>query len=121
MDEIIIKEMELDNHQTVKLFDLSRKIGADAYLVAMAARMNVIMEKKLFTEDQMNGISFDEMVEKLGSNVQFEYKDERNFIMAQDKDSVLQNLVNTFMESMVQYLSMESFPGKLALKKYREL
>ncbi|SLM29530.1 conserved hypothetical protein [Desulfamplus magnetovallimortis] len=120
MKEKFIKEMELDNRQSVKIFDISRKISVDAYLVAMVARINIAIDNELFTEEQLQNISFDDIINKLGSHVQFEYKKERNFIMAKDKDAVFQDLVDTFTDNMIEYLSKDSFPVKFILKKYAE-
>jgi hypothetical protein len=59
-------------------------------------------------------------VDKLGDEVQFEHRVERNFIMAKDKDTILQHLVDTFTDNMISYLSKESFPGKFIVKQYND-
>lgn len=119
--EKIIKEIELDNQQRVKIIDLSRKISADAYLVSMAVKMEVAVDESLFSDAELAVTPFDEIVKTVGSHVVFEYKDERNFIMAENKDAVLNELVDKILENMIGYLSKESFPAKLVLKKYRDM
>jgi len=120
MREKIINDIVLENHQKVKILDISRKISVDGYLVAMVARMAVAVEKNLFSNEELSLISFDDIKEKLGSHVLFEYTNQRNFIMAANKDRVLHEIVNTFMENMIKYLSKASFPRKLILKRYHE-
>lgn len=119
--EKIIKEIELDNQQRVKIFDLSRKISVDAYLVSMAVKMEVAVDESLFSDAELAVTPFDEIVKTVGSHVVFEYTDERNFIMAENKDAVLNELVDKILENMIGYLSKESFPAKLVFKKYRDM
>lgn len=120
MKEKLIKEVKLENHHTVEILDISRKISVDAYLVAMVARMPVPVDKSLFSHEELSINPFDDIIKKLGTQVVFEYTNQRNFIMADNKDSVLQELVDTFLDNMAGYLSKESFPRKFILKKYRE-
>ncbi len=119
--EKIIREIVLDNHQKLQILDKSRKISADAYLVAMEVRIDILIEKNLFSNRELESINFDEVSQKLGYYVRFEYKEKRNFIMAENKDRVLQELVDKFCENMIGYLSKDSFPYKFVLKKYRDL
>ncbi|MBF0257838.1 MAG: hypothetical protein HQK62_03195 [Desulfamplus sp.] len=120
IEEKLIKEMELDNHQKIKILDISKKISIDGYLVAMVARMNVAVEQKLFSDNDLSLNDFDNIRKKLGTHVLFEYTNQRNFIMAKNKDEILQEIVDTFIDNMIEYLSKESFPKKLVLKRYRE-
>ena len=116
----LIKKMVLDNHLTVILMDQSRKISEDAYRVAMAAQMDIPVEKSLLIDTTLAEVAFEKVVNKLGDQVRFEYRVERNFIMEKDKDTVLQNLVDTFTKNMIGYLSKESFPGKFIVKQYND-
>lgn len=115
-----IKEVVLDNHLTVRLLDHSRKISVDAYLVVLVAQMNVPVEKALLMETELATLPLEDVVAVLGDQVCFEHRVERNFIMAEDKDKVLDHLVNTFTENMVGYLSKTDFPGKFIAKKYKD-
>ena len=116
----LIKKMVLDNHLTVILMDQSKKISEDAYRVAMAAQMDIPVEKSLLIDTTLAEVAFEKVVNKLGDQVRFEYRVERNFIMEKDKDTVLQNLVDTFTKNMIGYLSKESFPGKFIVKQYND-
>ncbi len=116
----LIKTMVLDNHLTVNLMDQSRKISEDAYLVVMVAQMDIPIEKSLLMDTTLAEVAFEKIVDKLGDKVQFEHRVERNFIMAKDKDTVLQHLVDTFTDNMISYLSKESFPGKFIVKQYND-
>ncbi|MEA1968628.1 MAG: hypothetical protein U9N77_10480 [Thermodesulfobacteriota bacterium] len=120
MEEKMIKKIELDNGQTLELFDCSKKIADDAVVVRMSARIKVDVKEDLFSKEDLKEISFKDILNKVGDSALFEYKAERNFIMNPDKEAVFQKLVDTFFENMVQYLSKSEFPKKLILKQYRD-
>ena len=44
----------------------------------------------------------------------------RNMIMAHEKDGVLENLTETYLENMGQYVAKSQFPAKLVLKEYHD-
>ncbi len=121
MDETLIEKVELGNGQTLTIEDRSKKIGEDAYQVVVEARVAVAVEQDLIPAGELGGISMDDIRKKVGDQVLFEYRTERNFIMAPDKEAVVKNLVDTFRDSLMPYLSKPDFPAKLVLKEYRKM
>lgn len=121
MDETLIEKVELGNGQALTIEDRSKKIGADAYQVIVEARIAVAVEQDLFSTGELGDISLDHIRKKVGDPVVFEYRTERNFIMAPDKAAVVKSLVDTFKDSLMPYLSKPDFPAKLVLKEYRKM
>ena len=120
METASAKRIELENNQTLVISDLSRKIGEDAYLVIMQAKIEIKIEKKLFFSGPLSDYKFQDILDTLGDKVTYEYKIERNFIMDKEKDAVFESLVDTFLENLGQYVAKPSFPEKLILKAYRD-
>ncbi len=120
MERETYKRIELENSHCLEIFDDSRKIGEDAYVVIMTAKMDIPVKKELFSTEGVSDDMFEDIVNTLGSPVVYEYKLERNMIMANDKDEVLENLVTNFLDNTGQYVAKPSFPEKLILKEYRE-
>lgn len=116
----LIRKIELENGQTLKMFDLSRKISADAYVVTMQATMEIKVEPGLFDQEPISGMTIDEIRDTLGEKVIYEYRLERNFILDHEKDGVLDALVDTFMKNMGRYISHPKFAPKLVLKQYKD-
>ncbi|MDA3790584.1 MAG: hypothetical protein PF503_19080 [Desulfobacula sp.] len=114
------KKIELENNHTLVLLDLSRKITQDAYVVIMKANIEIKIEKELFFDDHLPDFKFQDILAKLGDKVVYEYKIERNFIMAKDKELVFEALVKTFLDNLGQYVAKPKFPGKFILKKYKD-
>ncbi|HKJ98303.1 MAG TPA: hypothetical protein VJ959_05230 [Desulfotignum sp.] len=118
MTDTILAETRLENGQTLVLFDQSRKISADAWVVIMRASMEIKITPDLFKQEPLAGVTYKQIRETLGEKVIYEYRLERNFIMDHEKDTVLDSLVNTFMKNTGQYISNPGFAQKLVLKKY---
>jgi hypothetical protein len=120
MNNTIFKTIELENGFTLEIRDESRKIGADAYVVIMGARMAIQVQKDLFVAQTVSDKKFADIREILGDDILYEYKSERNMIMAKEKDVVFESQVDTFVKNMVPYISKLIFPEKMILKEYRE-
>lgn len=121
MTVTVIDQIELNNGQTVVIEDMSRKIGADAWVVILKVSMAIAVKPQLFVPDQLNGIQIDDIIDRLGDTVTYEYRAERNMIMDHEKEQVLASLIQTFLTNMKGYLEKPVFPGRLVLKKYRDL
>jgi len=116
----IVKTIKLENGLTLEICDESRKIGADAYVVIMGGRMEIQIQKKLFVAQPVSDERFADILAILGDEILYEYKSERNMIMAKEKDVVFESQVDTFVKNMVPYISKSIFPEKMILKEYRE-
>lgn len=116
----LIRKIELENGQTLKMFDLSRKISADAYVVTMQATMEIKVEPGLFAQEPISGMTIDEIRDTLGEKVIYEYRLERNFILDHEKEDVLASLVDTFLKNMGQYIAHPRFAPKLVLKQFKD-
>jgi uncharacterized Fe-S cluster-containing radical SAM superfamily protein len=120
MEEHIYRTIELENNQTLVIHNESRGIAAEASVVLIVARMNICVQKDLFVSEKITDTQFADIQGILGEFIVYEYKSERNMIMDHEKDQVFEDLVETFLKNMVQYISRPKFPGKLVLKEYRE-
>ncbi len=116
----LIRKIELENGQTLKMFDLSRKISADAYVVTMQATMEIKVEPGLFAQEPISGMTIDEIRDTLGEKVIYEYRLERNFILDHEKEDVLASLVDTFLKNMGRYIAHPRFAPKLVLKQFKD-
>ena len=120
MTDRLYKTIELENNQTLEIYDASRKIAADAYVVTMKAQMEVLINKTLFVTQPVADTKLADIRAILGDRIVYNYKIERNMIMADEKDAVMENLVETFINNTGQYVCKSRFPEKLVLKEYRE-
>ncbi|MBP9598665.1 MAG: hypothetical protein KBE30_05945, partial [Desulfobacter sp.] len=105
MEPTPYKKLDLEHGHCLEIFDDSRKIGADAWVVIMTATMKIPLEMSLFTSEPLSDSEFDDILNILGSPIEYRYRLERNMIMDHEKDAVLENLVNTFLENTGRYVA----------------
>jgi CheY-like chemotaxis protein len=82
--------------------------------------MNVQIQKHRFVAQPVSDEKFADILAILGDDILYEYKSERNMIMAKEKEMVFENQVDTFVKNMVPYISKPIFPEKMILKEYRQ-
>ncbi|MCP4356277.1 MAG: hypothetical protein GY793_11780 [Proteobacteria bacterium] len=120
MKEISYREINLDNGYKVEIFDASKKIGIDASHVKLILRMNVPVVESLFKDNKYKELDFKEIQNKLGDSAVFEVTKERNLINIDEKERVFQSLMDTFVETSLNYLAKEDFPAKFIIKQFND-
>ena len=120
MEEKLIKTIDLENGLELKLYDASRKLAGDRWLVSLIARMEIPTSDSLLKEDVFSSLNIDEVRKVLGEKLLFEQKREKIFIDEKEKDEVLKEIQDFFLSSSLSYFSHSDFPQKYVLKKFNE-
>ncbi len=120
---ILLESLELSNKLSISLYDLSRKVAADRWLVrikcvASASLPEEFFEKMLAEEDDRELVK--DIREKFGGSLTFEAVRELNFVDDDDKDKSVAFLMDSLKGNSVDYMGRESFLEKLLFKKYDE-
>lgn len=120
MKEKLVKTIDLKNGIQLKIFDGSRKVAGDRWMINLVARMDIPVMETLVKNGRESSESIDEIQTMIGEKVSFEQKRERIFIDESEKDSVFKEMVDIFLNHTLRYLSREAFPKQYVMKKYRE-
>ncbi len=120
MEEELIKTIDLENGLELKLFDASRKLAGDRWLVSLIARIEISTSDSLLKEDVSPSLNVDEVRKVLGEKLLFEQKRDKIFIDEKEKDEVMKEIQDSFLSSSLSYLSYSDFPQKYVLKKFNE-
>jgi hypothetical protein len=120
MKETLVKTIDLKNGIQLKIFDGSKKMAGDRWMVNLIARMDIPVMKTLVKNGLESSESIDEIQTVIGEKALFEQKRERFFIDESEKESVFKEMVDIFLNHTLRYLSREAFPKQYVLKKYRE-
>lgn len=120
MKEKLIKTLDLRNGLQLNLYDGSRKLVGDRWLVSLIVRMDVPVMEALKKNSRQSTESIDEIKDMLGEKVLFENKREKIFIDKTKTETVLKELCDMFLNSSLDYLSKEIFPKQYILKTYKE-
>ncbi|MBC2696626.1 MAG: hypothetical protein HF982_15385 [Desulfobacteraceae bacterium] len=120
MEKKLIKIINLENGLELKLYDASRKLAGDRWLVSLIARIEIPTNESLLKEDASPSLNVDEIRKVLGEKLLFELKREKIFIDEKKKDKVMKEIQDLFLSSSLSYLSYSDFPKKYVLKKFNE-
>jgi len=120
MKEKLIKTIDLENGLQLNLYDGSRKLVGDRWLVSLIVRMDVPVMEALKKNSRQSTESIDEIKDMLGENVLFEKKREKIFVDKTKTETVFKELCDMFLNSSLDYLSKEIFPKQYILKTYKE-
>jgi len=120
MEGKLIGKIRLENGLTLEMFDHSRHVAVDRWLVSFEARVEVKVKPEYFVGDSETGISLEDLRALLGEKVTYRYTKERNFIAGTEKEAVLKGLKERFLDTSLGYVSSPEFPRKLVHRKYKE-
>jgi hypothetical protein len=120
MEEKLIKNIDLENGLELKLYDASRKLAGDRWLVSLIARIEISTSDSLLKEDVSPSLNVDEVRKVLGEKLLFEQKREKIFIDEREKDEVLKEIQDFFLSCSLSYFSHSDFPKKYVLKEFNE-
>ena len=119
MEYNFVKAMELGNNLKLKIYDNSKKMAGDRWLISLIARINIRVDanSELFSGPEYSREEIDRL---LGSEVLFEQKRERFFIDEKNKESVFNELCESFINNTISYLSHPDFSKKFVIMKLKE-
>jgi hypothetical protein len=116
----LIERMRLENSLTLEMFDHSRHVAGDRWLVSFEARVEVKVKPEYFMGGSKTGISLEDVRALLGEKTTYRYIKERNFIAETEREAVLEDLKERFLDTSLGYISSLEFPRKLVHRKYQE-
>lgn len=118
MEEKLVEKMKLKNDQTLELYDKSRRMAGDRWLVIFVARVAVEVKAKYVNDNPE--ISLETIQGALGEKVHYTLEKKSYFVDEPKKDAVFEKLKKEFLDISLKYLSGTDFPPKLILSRYRE-
>jgi hypothetical protein len=110
----------LGNGLILEIYDYSRKVAGDRWLVKMVAKIDISIDYLTDHPRDSSKLNFqvDELTKFIDTCVRYEHKRERNFISEKEKDVVFNDLLMSYLESTQAYLSHPDFPIRYAARAY---
>ena len=121
MNDNLMETRHLSNGTTLNLYDVSRRQGADRWIVTMEARLDIPVAEDALPPEPMNGLPLASVRDVLGPRVVFLSRRERVFVPDDEKDDILTLLREEFCANAVPYLANPVFPARFIIKQYREV
>jgi len=113
----LLEEIKLSNGLTLKIFDLSRAIATNTVKVELSMQIKINMETSFFTDTS----DYDQVKNIFGEELTYTHKAERIIVPKENEDAVRKELLNTFKNNLLGYLSAANFSQKLALSMLRDI
>lgn len=120
MEDKQIDKIKLENGLTMELYDCSRPVAGDRWLVSLVARIEVEVKPEYFEGRHTPDDPFDAIREAVGDKATYRYEKTRNFIAETEKDDVFKLIKERFLAASIGYLSSADFPRKLILMQYKK-
>lgn len=113
----LLEEIKLSNGLTLQIFDLSRAIAADTVKVELSMQIKINLETSFFADIS----DYDQVKNIFGEELTYSHKAERIIVPKENKDAVREELIGTFKNNLLNYLSVAGFSQKLALSILRDI
>jgi len=113
----LLEQIKLDNGLTLKIFDLSRAIATNTVKVELSMQIKINLEKSYFADV----CDYDQVRNIFGEELAYDHKTERTIVIKENEDAVREELINTFKNNLLNYLSAANFSQKLALAMLRDI
>ena len=115
-----IDKIKLENGLTMELYDCSRPVAGDRWLVSLVARIEVEVRPEYFEGKHTPDDPLDAIQAALGDKATYRHEKTRNFIAETEKDDVFKLLKERFLAASTGYLSSADFPRKLIMLQYKK-
>jgi hypothetical protein len=121
MSEKLFETITLDNNLDLEIWDLSRVIAGDMWLVSLEARLNVPIEIEYLETLPDKEKILAGLKDTFGREISYRYNQQKFFVDKNKKRDVFRENLERLKESVLKYLSRPDFARKLVLSKCREL
>jgi len=119
MEEQYIKKIPLENNLHVHIYDASRRLAGDRWLVKLITRIHFKVDE-VWGEDDASLPTKSAIKELLGSELVFEQNQTRHFIDEKEKELIFQGMVDNYLEHSLPYLSRPEFARRYILKAFKD-
>lgn len=105
----LVEVRNLPNGLTLEIWDYSRKLAGDRWLVGMLAQIEVKVGAEHFSAPEM----FERFLQETGGVIYYRYRKERHFVDEKEKNQVFETIKEHFLKAALEYLSHPSFRDRL--------
>lgn len=121
MDKTLIETITLPNGLILELWDTSRPMAGDRWLVSLMAKVEVPVLPEYFSTLDNGEQAYQDLLSAYGFPLVFIQKKNRLFVDEKDSKNVLAELCQRFKDNLLSYLGNPRFASLYAMKKYGDL
>ena len=116
-----IETIKLDNGFELCIWDQSRILAGDRWLIRFEALMDIPIHEKFVSETENRDSILLLLRQRYGDRVQYRYNMERHFVSEDMKTSLFNDFMRSVREVVAPYLSRSDIAEKILLARYRDL
>ncbi len=105
----LVESVTLENGLILEIWDYSRRLAGDRWLVGMLAQIKVEAPPEAFSHEEL----YQSFLEEEEGWVYYRHRKERTFIDERERENIFDQLKRRFLEVAVGYLSHPSFKERL--------
>ena len=121
MSERLIEKITLPNGLVLELWDQSRRMAGDRWIVLLLAKVEVPVLPKYFSALDHGEQAYHDLLTAYGDPLVFTQQKVRHFVDEKETKDVLAELLQRFKDTLVSYLGTPKFASLYVLKKYGDL
>jgi hypothetical protein len=116
---VCIKQLALENGTELEIRDASRPLAGDRWQVAAVFRLTVPITSEMLSGSRTPA-DVAEIRRLFGERLVFEKRLERTFIDKSAREKTFEQMVDSYRQRALQYISKPAFARNYVLKQYAE-
>jgi hypothetical protein len=121
MPQKLIEKITLPNGLVLELWDESRPMAGDRWIVSLLARMEVPVLFEYFSALNDGEQAYQELINAYGDPLVFTQEKARHFVNERETNDVLTELCQRLKDNLIFYLGNPRFGLLYVMKKYGDL
>ena len=121
MPEKLIETITLPNGLILELWDKSRPMAGDRWLIALLAKVEVPVLPEYFSTLNNSEQAYRDLLAAYSDPLVFTQEKTRHFVDEKNFDDVLAELCQRFKDNLLSYLGNPRFAPLYVMKKYGDL
>ncbi len=116
-----VETIKLNNGIVVEVWDHSRVLAGDRWLVSLEARADIPLDMDYLSDLEHKEKALQALKKAYGDRIPYRYRQEKHFVDQRERHKVFQEFLDLLKSNVLPYLSHKEFASKLVLAKVREL
>jgi hypothetical protein len=117
----IIDRRQLENGMELIIYDCSRSMTEDRCIIEIQCKAFISLEKSYWDTVADEDMRYSQAIrEMLGEKLVFSSSQKRTFVDAEEKETILREMVQQVYDSILEYLNRPYFPHRLFEKLYKD-
>ena len=117
----LFRTIGLENGLQLEIWDLSRKIAGDRWLVSLELRVDVPLMERHFQSLPEKEKAMKALRTRYGDKITYKHKIEKHFVSHEQRETVFLTFMDTARKGLLEYLSRSDFMEKFTLATCKKL